>query len=163
VLIVDWDAHHGNGTQELFYRDGSVYYLSFHLSGHYPGTGGEGERGAGAGAGATRNVPFGHGTGREAYLEAFERVVGEVVGAFRPELIVVSAGFDCLAGDPLGGLALEPADLHVLARVVMEAGSETAGGRVVALLEGGYVPARIAAAAVEMIRAFAGLPALDAD
>jgi acetoin utilization deacetylase AcuC-like enzyme len=158
VMVVDWDVHHGNGTQDLFYDDGTVHYLSFHLTGHYPGTGGVGETGEGAGSGATRNVPFRHGTGRSDYLERFEEATREIVGEFRPELILVSAGFDCLGGDPLGGLRLEPEDLHTMTRWVMEAAEAGAGGRVVALLEGGYVPARVAEGVVQVIRAFAGLP-----
>ncbi len=157
VLIVDWDVHHGNGTQDVFYDDPSVYYLSFHLSGHYPGTGARAETGAGKGEGTTRNVPFRHGSGREHYLETFEEAAQSAVEEFGPELVLMSAGFDCLAGDPLGGLQLEPGDLHGMVRRLMELAADDAGGRVVALLEGGYVPPRVADGVVQVIRAFAGL------
>ena len=158
VLVLDWDVHHGNGTQDIFYDDPSVYYLSLHLSGHYPGTGHVHETGVGAGEGTTRNFPFPPHVGREHYLEVFHDVLEAATTTFRPELILVSAGFDCLAGDPLGGLLLEPPDLHVMTRAVMAAAESTAGGRVVALLEGGYVPDRVADGVVQVIRAFAGLP-----
>ena len=157
VLIVDWDVHHGNGTQDIFYADPSVFYLSFHLSGHYPGSGWSDQRGAGPGEGATRNVPFPHGVEREYYVEAYERTVRATMASFRPELILVSAGFDCLAGDPLGGLTLEPPDLHTMTRILMEDGAG-AGGRLVVALEGGYVPHRAADGAVQVVRALAGLP-----
>ncbi len=154
VLIVDWDVHHGNGTQEIFYTDPSVYYLSLHMTGHYPGTGSTGQTGSGAGKGTTRNVPFPHGVEREYYLEVYDEVVSMVLDEFTPDLVLVSAGFDCLAGDPLGGLLLEPVDLHGMTRRLVD----DAGGRVVALLEGGYVPHRAAEGAVQTLRALAGLP-----
>lgn len=160
VLILDWDVHHGNGTQDIFYGDGDVYYVSWHLSGHYPGTGTVAEKGVGAGEGRTRNVPFPHGAEREYYLQVFEEVVREVVSEFRPALVLMSAGFDCLAGDPLGGLLLEPEDLHGMTRTVMEA-SDAVGARVAAVLEGGYAPKRVADGVVEVVRAFAGLPPAD--
>jgi acetoin utilization deacetylase AcuC-like enzyme len=158
VMIVDWDVHHGNGTQDAFYDDGSVCFLSFHLSGHYPGTGHVHEKGRGAGEGTTRNVPFPAGVEREYYLKVFHEELEATASAFRPDLVLVSAGFDCLAGDPLGGMLLEPEDLHAMARAVMDAAAATAGGRVVALLEGGYVPARVGQGVVRVVRAFAGLP-----
>ena len=160
VLIVDWDVHHGNGTQDIFLADGDVFYLSFHLSGHYPGTGRTRERGTGAGDGTTRNLPFPHGVEREYYREVFDEVVREVMDQYRPELVLVSAGFDCLAGDPLGGLLLEPGDLHGMTRVLMSAagvGDAERAVPVVALLEGGYEPRRVADGVVAVIRAFAGL------
>jgi acetoin utilization deacetylase AcuC-like enzyme len=161
VLIVDWDVHHGNGTQDIFYEDGSVCFVSFHLSPHYPGTGPAEERGAGEGEGATVNVPLPHGFGRAEYLAVFEETVREVASSFRPELVLVSAGFDCLAGDPLGGLLLEPADLFTMTRVLMEVADGGAEGRLVHLLEGGYVPKRAADGAVEVVRALAGLTPSD--
>ncbi|MDX1673972.1 MAG: histone deacetylase [Longimicrobiales bacterium] len=156
VLIVDWDVHHGNGTQDIFCEDPSVFYLSFHLSGHYPGTGRSDERGRGGGEGTTRNVPFPHGVERDYYLDTYRRTVSETLEAFRPELVLVSAGFDCLAGDPLGGLNLEPVDLHGMTRLLMDR-AETAEGRVVVVLEGGYVPHRAADGAAQVVRALAGL------
>jgi acetoin utilization deacetylase AcuC-like enzyme len=161
ILIVDWDVHHGNGTQEIFYADPSVYYLSLHLSPHYPGTGEAEERGAGAGLGTTRNIPLPEGTTAAEYRRAFEGALDAALAEFAPELVLISAGFDCLAGDPLGGLLLEPEDLHALTRLVVERTQETAAGRVVAVLEGGYAPARVGAGVVEVIRALGGLPPRD--
>ena len=158
VLILDWDVHHGNGTQDIFYEDPSVYYLSVHQSDHYPGTGHAKERGSGAGAGATRNVALPRGTARRRYLEAYDEALTEALSEFEPELVLVSAGFDCLAGDPLGGQTLEPVDLHAMTRMLLAAVEAPARGRVVAVLEGGYVPSRLADGAVEVIRALAGLP-----
>ena len=158
VLILDWDVHHGNGTQDIFYHDPSVFYLSLHLSGHYPGTGHAHEQGAGEGKGTTRNVPLPPNVEREYYLDVFEEALQATMSSFRPDLVLVSAGFDCLAGDPLGGLLLEPEDLHAMTRSVMAAAADTAGGRVVALLEGGYVPPRVGSGVVHVVRAFSGLP-----
>ncbi|HEX7128044.1 MAG TPA: histone deacetylase [Thermodesulfobacteriota bacterium] len=155
ILIVDWDVHHGNGTQEIFYDDGSVYYLSLHLRDHYPGTGHTFETGAGAGEGTTRNVPLPHGTTGDEYLRLARAALAEALAAFDPHLVLVSAGYDCLAGDPLGGLRLEPRDLHALTREIMERGG---GVPIAAALEGGYAPARVGAGVVDTLRAFAGLP-----
>jgi acetoin utilization deacetylase AcuC-like enzyme len=157
ILILDWDVHHGNGTQDVFYEDPSVYFLSLHLSRHYPGTGRAHERGRGEGEGTTQNLPLPHGMERREYLERFDEAVMGAVSAFDPELILVSAGFDCLAGDPLGGLLLEPVDLHHMTRTVIDASPDTAG-RVVVVVEGGYVPRRAADGAVQVVRALAGLP-----
>ncbi len=158
VLIVDWDVHHGNGTQDIFYEDPSVYYLSAHLGNHYPGTGAEAETGAGPGLGTTRNVTFRPGTTAADYRERFDEALDEALDVFRPELVLVSAGFDCLAGDPLGGLRLEPADLHSMTRRLMEAADATAEGRLVVALEGGYAPDRLGQGAVAVLRALADLP-----
>lgn len=161
VLIIDWDVHHGNGTQDIFYADPSVYYLSLHQSPHYPGTGEAEERGAGAGLGTTRNLPLPEGTTAAEYRRLFEGALAAVLAEFAPELVLISAGFDCLAGDPLGGLGLEPGDLHALTRLVLERTQATARGKVVAVLEGGYAPARVGAGVVAVIRALGGLPPQD--
>ncbi|HET9597912.1 MAG TPA: histone deacetylase [Anaeromyxobacteraceae bacterium] len=162
LLVVDWDVHHGNGTQEIFWEDPSVYYLSLHLSPHYPGTGAARERGGGAGAGTTLDVPLPAGTSGAAYRAAFREALGVALQDFEPELVLVSAGFDVLAGDPLGGLELEPEDLHALTSEIMERTRASAGGRVVALLEGGYLPERMGLAVADVLRAFSGLPAASA-
>jgi acetoin utilization deacetylase AcuC-like enzyme len=159
VLVVDWDVHHGNGTQEIFWDDPTVYYLSLHLWPHYPGTGAASERGARAGEGTTRNVPLPAGTAAAEYRTLFSAALAEAADAFAPELVLVSAGFDCLAGDPLGGLLLEPEDLHAIAAEIVERTRASAGGRVAAVLEGGYVPQRMGLAVADVLRAFAGLPA----
>jgi acetoin utilization deacetylase AcuC-like enzyme len=157
ILIVDWDVHHGNGTQDIFYEDPSVYYLSMHQSPWYPGTGNASERGRGRGLGTTRNVPVAAGTSREAQLEAFDTALDAVWREFVPEFILVSAGFDCLAGDPLGGLLLEPQDLHTMTIRLCDRASASSGGRIAALLEGGYSPARTGHGVVATVHGLAGL------
>jgi acetoin utilization deacetylase AcuC-like enzyme len=158
VLIVDWDVHHGNGTQEAFYEDPSVYYLSLHQWPWFPGTGDAHERGTGAGQGTTLNVPLPAGTPRDVWLAHFDEALGRVLEAFTPDFILVSSGFDALAGDPLGGQLLEPEDFHRMAATVRARALELCGGKVVALLEGGYDPPRVGAGAVQVVRALAGLP-----
>jgi acetoin utilization deacetylase AcuC-like enzyme len=159
VLIVDWDVHHGNGTQDIFYSDPSVYYLSLHLDRHYPGSGAESERGTGAGLGFTRNVTFAEGTSADEYVARFRAAMDATLAEFEPDVILVSAGFDCLAGDPLGGLLLEPEHLYALTRDLLERAEANAGGRLVLLLEGGYSPKRVGEAVRECVRALSGLPA----
>ena len=157
VLIVDWDVHHGNGTQDIFYDDADVYYLSLHQSPHYPGTGAAGERGVGAGQGMTRNVPLAAGTSAPAYRQAFSDALDAAFAEFTPEFVLVSAGFDCMRGDPLGGLLLEPADLHAMT-LELSVRARAAGARgPVVTLEGGYAPARTAAGVLAVFRALAGL------
>jgi acetoin utilization deacetylase AcuC-like enzyme len=160
VLIVDWDVHHGNGTQDVFYSDPGVYYLSLHQAGHYPGTGHAHQRGSGRGEGTTRNLTFPHGVEREYYISVYEDSIRQALREFEPDLVLVSAGFDLLQGDPLGGLLLEPPDLHRMTRFLLDE-SASAGGRVVALLEGGYAPRRVAAGVVQVIRALAALEEAD--
>ncbi len=157
VLIVDWDVHHGNGTQDIFYRDPDVFYLSLHQAPHYPGTGAATETGEGPGEGATLNVPLPAGTPRAEYLAAFDDALARITSRFDPDFVLVSAGFDVLAGDPLGGMLLEPADLHGMTRRIVEVGAASCEGRVVALLEGGYAPKRLGDGAVAVIRALADL------
>jgi acetoin utilization deacetylase AcuC-like enzyme len=160
VLVVDWDVHHGNGTQALAWGDPTTCYLSLHLYPHYPGTGAASERGGGLAQGGVRNVPLPPGTDAAEYRRRFSRALEESVEDFDPDLVLVSAGFDCLAGDPLGGLLLEPEDLHALTTEIVARTSASAEGRVVAVLEGGYVPDRIGLGAVNVLRALAALPAL---
>jgi acetoin utilization deacetylase AcuC-like enzyme len=158
VLIVDWDVHHGNGTQETFYQDPNVFYLSLHQSPHFPGTGHEHEQGSGAGEGMTMNVPLPPGLSRPEYRARFEDALGEVQRGFDPDFILVSSGFDVLAGDPLGGQELEPDDLHGFTTQLMRWAEEVCQGRVLVALEGGYVPERVGSGTVAVIRALAGLP-----
>lgn len=159
VLIVDWDVHHGNGTQDAFYEDPSVFYLSLHQSPHYPGTGSASERGRGDGLGTTLNVPLPAGTTPDDYHLRFAEALQRVADDFSPDFVLVSAGFDCMAGDPLGGFLLEPVDLHALTSAVMEVAKEACDGRLVAVLEGGYAPKRLGEGTVAVIRALAGLDA----
>jgi acetoin utilization deacetylase AcuC-like enzyme len=156
VAIVDWDVHHGNGTQDVFWEDPTVFFLSLHQFPHWPGTGAADERGAGRGLGTTLNVPVPGRTPRAAYRERYEAALDQLF-RFGPDFVLVSAGFDCLAGDPLGDLLLEPDDLHAMARSVSERAEAACRGRVVALLEGGYDPKRTARAAVATVRALADI------
>lgn len=157
VLIVDWDVHHGNGTQDAFYDDPTVYFLSFHQAPHYPGTGDPSERGIGAGEGSTHNVTFEAGTPAAAYRHRFEEALLEATDRFSPDFVLVSAGFDSMAGDPLGGLLLEPSDLYRMTRSLMGV-ADGCKGRLVTLLEGGYAPERLAQGGCSVLRALAGLP-----
>jgi len=157
VLVVDWDVHHGNGTQDVFYEDPTVYYLSLHQSPWFPGTGLAEESGTGQGTGTTLNVPLPAHTPRELYLETFHHAVERALNDFAPDFVFVSSGFDALAGDPLGAQLLEPEDFHRMTREVVEGAASACGGRVVAVLEGGYEPARLGRATVEVVRGLAGL------
>ncbi len=157
VLIVDWDVHHGNGTQDAFYEDPDVFFLSLHQYPHYPGTGAANETGRGKGEGFTLNVPLSPRTPRPDYLRVFRMALETAVSRCEPDFILVSSGFDVLAGDPLGGQLLEPGDLHETTLKVMEAAEDCCGGRVVVFLEGGYDPQRTGAGCVAVIRALAGV------
>lgn len=157
ILIVDWDVHHGNGTQDAFYTDDSVFFLSLHQSPHYPGTGAAGERGEGTGEGYTLNVPLPAAMPRGDYLDRFREALEEAASRLSPDFILVSSGFDAMAGDPLGGLLLEPEDFYGMTRDVVELAERECDGRVLALLEGGYDPARVGQGAVAVIRGLAAL------
>jgi acetoin utilization deacetylase AcuC-like enzyme len=138
VLIVDFDVHHGNGTQEMFYEDGRVGFLSIHRYPFYPGTGAKDETGARAGLGFTKNVPVALGTARPEYLAKFRSALEVMAKKVHPELVIVSAGFDAHGEDPVGGLGLEIEDFIDLTRAVLDVAVVEAGGRVVSILEGGY-------------------------
>jgi acetoin utilization deacetylase AcuC-like enzyme len=138
AAIVDWDVHHGNGTQEIFYRDPSVFFFSTHQSPWYPGTGAADETGEGAGRGSTLNCPFAAGAGRDRILGAFRDRWVPRMDEFRPDLILISAGFDSRLGDPLGHFRLTDADFADLTTLVMETAGKHCGGRIVSVLEGGY-------------------------
>ena len=138
VMIVDWDLHHGNGTQHSFYSDSRVLYLSTHQYPFYPGSGGLDEVGHGQGRGYTVNVPLQPGHGDEEYSAIFQKVVRPLVRSYQPELILVSAGFDIYRGDPLGGMTLSPDGFAAMARLLKASADETCGGRLAFTLEGGY-------------------------
>jgi acetoin utilization deacetylase AcuC-like enzyme len=138
VAIVDWDVHHGNGTQHIFERDGSVLYLSIHEAPLFPGTGAAEEIGLGEGVGATVNVPLPPGCGDAEYGEVFRRVVVPALRRFRPELILVSAGFDAHASDPLARMEVSEEGFAAMAEELAEAADELCEGRLVLALEGGY-------------------------
>src|SRR5262249_5851399 len=138
VLIIDWDVHHGNGTQEIFWTDPSVFYFSTHQYPYYPGTGSAGERGAHKGEGFTLNVPLPARTSAEHHRQAFHDALYEIEKKFPPDLVIISAGFDARRGDPLGGLMLEDADFAEMTKDVKSLAEKHAGGRIVSILEGGY-------------------------
>jgi acetoin utilization deacetylase AcuC-like enzyme len=138
VLIVDWDVHHGNGTQAIFYEDPTVLYFSTHQYPFYPGTGSAQETGAGPGKGFTLNVPLAAGAGDAEIVSAFRDQLVPATQAFQPQLVMMSAGFDAHRDDPLAQLRVTEGGYAELTRMVMELAESFAGGRVVSLLEGGY-------------------------
>ncbi len=138
VLIVDWDIHHGNGTQATFWEDPRVGFLSIHRSPFYPGTGGADETGHGGGLGYTLNLPIEYGTSRRDYLEAFVTQLERFADKIKPELVLISAGFDAHREDPVGNLGLETEDFIPLTKAVLQVAATHASGRVVSVLEGGY-------------------------
>jgi acetoin utilization deacetylase AcuC-like enzyme len=139
ILIIDWDVHHGNGTQDAYYENPEVMFFSIHRFGHfYPGTGDADETGGGPGRGYTLNVPVRYGTSRPEYHARFTRALEQAAEKIRPELVLVSAGFDAHARDPVGSLGLETEDFATLTRQVLDVARTHAGGRLVSCLEGGY-------------------------
>ena len=138
VMIVDWDVHHGNGTQEIFEEDPTVFYFSVHQYPLYPGTGRADERGTGKGEGTTLNCPMSAGKGDEEYLSVFEKSLGPAVEAFRPEFFVISAGFDAHRDDPLANMRVTEEGFAEMTRRVKSWAERHAGGRVISCLEGGY-------------------------
>jgi acetoin utilization deacetylase AcuC-like enzyme len=159
VMIVDFDVHHGNGTQEIFYEDPHVAFLSIHRYPFYPGTGAADETGSGDGLGFTKNLPIAYGTPRRDYLEAFRAGVESFADATRPELLMISAGFDAHAEDPVGDLGLEIEDFEEITRILVDVAGTHCGSRIVSVLEGGYnVPilAGCVAAHVEALLAAKG-------
>ena len=144
VLVVDWDVHHGNGTQEVFYADGGVHYLSLHRSPFYPGTGDRQETGTGDGLGATWNLPTQYGTPRRLILDRFASLLDDAAAKCDPELVLLSAGFDAHRDDPIGDLGLHTEDFAELTSRVVQVAEACCGGKLVSVLEGGYDPERLA-------------------
>ncbi|HEX4772288.1 MAG TPA: histone deacetylase [Bryobacteraceae bacterium] len=138
VVIVDWDVHHGNGTQDIFYEDGSVLFFSTHQAPWYPGTGAADERGQGEGADTTINCPFPAFTPAQSVIAAVEDILIPAARRFRPDLILISAGFDSRAGDPLGQFLLQDSDFALLTRRMADLAAEICGDRLISVLEGGY-------------------------
>jgi len=138
VVIVDWDVHHGNGTQGIFYSDPSVFFFSMHQYPWYPGTGSYGETGQGKGLGATLNLPVKAFTKATDQNAAFEAAIGEISSRTKPDMIFISAGFDAHSTDPLGQLQLEDPDYVQMTRVMMQWADEVCSGRIVSCMEGGY-------------------------
>jgi acetoin utilization deacetylase AcuC-like enzyme len=156
VAIVDYDVHHGNGTQDCFYDDGRVLLCSTHASPLYPGTGREHEYGVEAGYGTTLNLPLPYNVGDSGFGQIYDEVVLPAIRRFSPELILVSAGYDGHWDDPLGPLSLSAAGYAALTGRLATLASEICGGRVVLVLEGGYSLPALAASVVASLRVLMG-------
>lgn len=150
VLIVDWDVHHGNGTQALVEQDPTIRFVSMHQWPWYPGSGAADDRGP---HGSVWNLPMAPGLPPARYLEALFGAVDAATDAWTPDLLLVSSGFDSMAQDPLGGFTLEPTDITALTAGLVERAQRWCGGRLVSALEGGYAPARLAEGVVAHLQA----------
>jgi len=144
VLIVDWDVHHGNGTQDVFYEDEQVTFFSAHRFPFYPGSGRKSETGRGQGLGSTVNLPLKLGVSQKEYLSAFEAALTKAADQCKPDLVLISAGFDAHAEDPIGSLGLQTDDFAELTKLVQQVAATHAEGRLISLLEGGYNVERLA-------------------
>jgi acetoin utilization deacetylase AcuC-like enzyme len=152
ILIVDWDVHHGNGTQALVENEADIHFVSMHQWPWYPGTGAAADRGPHQNV---WNVPMRANLAPEVYVDALRRAVDGATRGFVPDLVLISAGFDSLKGDPLGGFTLEIAHISLLTTELVQRAADWCGGRVVSALEGGYAPERLAQASVAHMRALA--------
>jgi acetoin utilization deacetylase AcuC-like enzyme len=159
VLVVDFDVHHGNGTEAAFWSDRSVLVFDTHQFPHYPGTGRLQDRGAGEGTGYTINVPMPMGFGTREFIEVYERLLVPIADAYRPELVLLAAGFDAHRDDPLGNLELDAHGYAALARVLIGIAERHAQGRIVATLEGGYDLRALRDSARAVLDVFAHSPA----
>jgi len=153
VLIADWDVHHGNGTQDIFYEDHGVFFFSTHQWPWYPGTGAATETGAGSGKGTTMNCPFPAGSGHAEIVGAFRKKLVPAMAAYRPELVILSAGFDSRRADPLGRFVLRDEDFRELTEITMEIAATTANGRLLSVLEGGYNLSGLGSAVIAHVEA----------
>ena len=157
ILIVDWDVHHGNGTQDIFYEDDSVFFFSTHQSPWYPGTGNREEKGTGPGLGYNLNYPFPAGSGKKEILDyAFASELPKYMTQFKPELIIISAGFDSRINDPLGQFKLEDRDFFELTKIIINLAKEYANGKVISVLEGGYDLNGLASSSIAHLQALLG-------
>ena len=156
VLIVDWDVHHGNGTQDIFYQDGQVLFFSTHQSPWYPGTGANDETGEGKGAGKIINCPLPAGSGRAEIVGAFRDQLLPAAAAFQPDLVLISAGFDSRQNDPLGQFRLTDKDFKELTGLLLDIANKYCHGRLVSVLEGGYNLEGLALASEAHVRALTG-------
>jgi acetoin utilization deacetylase AcuC-like enzyme len=150
VLIIDWDVHHGNGTQALVESEKDFRFISMHQWPWYPGTGAAADRGP---HGSVWNIPMRASLPAAAYMDALRAAIDQSTTGFVPDLVIISAGFDSLNGDPLGGFTLEPSHLATLTTEVVDRAKVWCGGRVVSALEGGYAPERLGVACVAHMRA----------
>jgi acetoin utilization deacetylase AcuC-like enzyme len=158
VLIADFDVHHGNGTQEIYYESDRVGFLSIHRYPFYPGTGSRDETGTGRGLGNTLNIPLPYGTATSEYHAAFRSGLEKLADRLRPELILISAGFDAHAEDPVGDLGLQIEDFEILTREIVAVAEAHADGRIVSMLEGGYNVPILAGAVAAHLGALGALP-----
>ena len=156
IAIVDWDVHHGNGTQHIFEDDPSVFYFSIHQHPHYPGTGAASERGRGAGRGTTLNCPVPAGWGDEDYVRVFSSQLRPALEDFAPDFILISAGFDAHLADPLGGMLLTEGGFEALTAQVLQTAADLCSGRLVSILEGGYDLSATAASAAAHLETLIG-------
>jgi acetoin utilization deacetylase AcuC-like enzyme len=156
IAIVDWDVHHGNGTQDIFYERSDVLFVSIHQYPFYPGSGAVRERGQGRGEGYTINLPLGARAGDETYLQLFDGVVAPALRTYEPEILLVSAGFDAHVRDPLGGMRVTDHGFAALAERAVSLAEELCGGRIAAVLEGGYDVDALARSVEAVIRVFDG-------
>lgn len=156
VLIVDWDVHHGNGTQEAFYDDASVLYFSTHQYPHYPGTGWMDEVGKGEGTGFNINVPLPAGTDDPGFIAAFEEILLPASLEFAPDMVLVSAGFDASAGDGLAAMNMTCVGFEMLASIVKSIAEDSCGGRLAAVLEGGYNTGLLSRSVASVLDVFLG-------
>ena len=138
IVIIDWDVHHGNGTQDAFYDDPSVMYFSMHRYPFYPGTGAEEETGKDSGSGFTINIPLSYNTEPQEYLKFFEDILEKRIKPFKPQFILISSGFDAYRLDPISGLSLEASDYNKLTKLTQNIAKDCCDGRIVSCLEGGY-------------------------
>jgi len=138
VAIIDWDVHHGNGTQDAFYDDPSVLYFSMHKYPFYPGTGAKEETGKGSGSGFTINVPLSYNTEPREYLRIFDDILKKRIKSFNPQFVLISSGFDAYRLDPISGLSLEASDFNALTKLTQNIANDCCEGRIVSCLEGGY-------------------------
>ena len=154
LLIIDWDVHHGNGTQAMFYEDPRVGFFSIHRWPFYPGSGAKDETGTADGLGTTRNLPVTMGTSRDRYLSWFSRELEDFADKIQPELVLISAGFDSHREDPIGSIGLETEDFASLTQTVIDVATTHAQGRVVSILEGGYNPPVLAESVATHLQEF---------
>lgn len=158
VAIIDWDTHHGNGTQDIFYDDPSVLYVSSHTYPFYPGSGHWREMGSGEGEGATLNIPMPAHTGDGAFVRVYEELVARAVRRFDPQLIIVSAGYDCHWRDPLAPMLMTIGGFARLAQLIYDLAAEMCDGRLVCALEGGYDLDALGAGVLSTLRVLQGQP-----
>lgn len=153
IAIIDWDVHHGNGTEAIFISDPSVLYISLHESGIYPFTGPASERGRGAGEGTTLNIPLPSNSEGNVALKEWDAQITPAIDAFKPDFLLVSAGFDARVDDPIGGLRWSDETFAAMTRRALAHAEKWCGGKIVSMLEGGYNPAGLASAAVAHVKA----------